>query len=69
MGTEFPSDEHLPEDVRSFISQALTFVGGRKDARRPAGIDSEISAAFLQLISDWKAWQSGMSALSLPPGR
>ena len=64
----FPPDEHLPEDVRSFISQALTFVGGRKDAGGQPGIDSEISAAFLQLISDWKAWQSGMSALSLPLG-
>lgn len=64
----FPPDDQLPEDVRSFISQALTFVGGRRDAGGRAGIDSEISAAFLQLIRDWRAWQKGMSALSLPLG-
>ncbi len=64
----FPLDEKLPDDVQAFITQALTFVGGRKDAGGQPGIDREISVAFLQLIRDWRSWQSGMSALSLPVG-
>lgn len=64
----FPPDEKLPDDVRTFIGQALLFVGGRKDAGGQPGIDGEIAAAFLQLIRDWQSWQNGMSELSLPVG-
>ncbi|MDL2316560.1 ABC transporter permease [Desulfovibrio sp. OttesenSCG-928-A18] len=56
------------EDIASFIEDALSVVGGVRDASGLPGINMEIAAAFMQSLKERRDWQERVSAASEPLG-
>lgn len=63
-----PPLDGVEDDVRAFISDAMKVVGGVKDAGGRFGMNSEIAAAFMRHLRDWKDWEALTAKAASPLG-
>lgn len=54
--------------VAGFVTDALAVVGGVGDASGKPGINKNIAMAFVDALTDWKAWQKNVDNAATPLG-
>lgn len=64
-----PPLEDVEDDVRAFITDGMKIMGGVKDAGGKCGLDRDLAAAFMQLLTDWKNWEAEVNAVSTQLGK
>lgn len=64
----FPPLDELDDDVSQYIADALGVVGGVQDASGKPGVNRALSDAFLQALSDWRAWRHAVDDAPQPLG-
>lgn len=63
-----PAHEKLEADVRQFILDGLSVVGGAADASGQPGLNKELADAFIKLLEEWRDWKLRVCDASSPLG-
>ena len=56
----FPASDMLDADIKQFVQDALSVMGGVADVSTQPGINSEIAHAFVQTLANWLAWHKSL---------
>lgn len=63
-----PASPKFDEDIQSFIKNALSVMGGVKDASGLDGVNNAIATAFMTSIQAWLTWRHGVGSVATPFG-
>lgn len=58
----FPPSADLEDEIKLFIQDALTVIGGVKDISNAPGINQAIAEAFLQTLTNRQKWRAGLKS-------
>ncbi|RKS86924.1 hypothetical protein DES39_0130 [Orbus hercynius] len=61
-----PPTNKIANDLQDFIKDALSVMGGVKDASGLDGIDNKIASAFKQSLEEWVKWHKNVSSATTP---
>ena len=63
-----PPLEALEPDVRAFVQDAISTVGGVNDVSGKYGVNRAVAEAFLRMLGEWREWKESVSKACAPLG-